>query len=65
MEWRFFGSLSCPPADEDYLFQEDEWNRKRKAHNPANDWDEDEAVEECFADPLRLVRKSPYIRAGM
>jgi hypothetical protein len=61
MAYKFFGSLAYPPADDDYLFEEDEYNRKqRRTYNPANDWDEDESVERDYGDPLRLAKKNAH-----
>lgn len=50
--------LAYPPADDDYLFEQDERRKRRGAHNPAQDWDEDEAVESDCEE--RRTKKSPY-----
>lgn len=52
--------LAWPPADDDYLFEQDERRKRRGAHNPAQDWDEVEAVERDYGDPLRLTKKNPH-----
>jgi hypothetical protein len=55
-----YENLAFAPLDDDYLFERDEEIRKRRRYNPAQDWDEDEAIERDYGDPLRRKRKSPY-----
>lgn len=50
--------LAYPPADDDYLFEQDEHRNRRGAHNPAQDWDEDEAVERDYEE--RRTKKNPH-----
>ena len=62
LDYRRFGPLSHAPLDDDYL--EYEGHHKSDYHYE-DEWDEDEAVEEYYADPLRLVHeKSSYAAAN-
>lgn len=53
-----YENLAFAPLDDDYLFERDEEIRKRRRYNPAQDWDEDEAVESDCEE--RRTKKSPY-----
>lgn len=51
IDFRQFGSLSHPDEDDGYLFEADERReRKSRVYNPADDWDENEAVEADFCE---------------
>ena len=50
--------FAYPPPDDDYLFEQDEYRRKRRAYNPAQDWDENEAVESDCEE--RRTKKNPH-----
>lgn len=49
IDWRTRGSLSHPDEDDGYLFEADE-RHHRSRYNPAEDWDENEAVEAEFSE---------------
>jgi hypothetical protein len=62
LDYSKFGPLSYAPLDDDYLEYED--HHKSKYHYE-DEWDEDEAVEEYYIDPLRLAKeKSSYAAAN-
>ena len=59
IDYRKFGTLSFAPLDDDHLEYE---NHHRSDYHYEDEWDEDEAVERDFADPLRLIKKCSFER---